>query len=111
MTPAAGTVVLLGPQEFRMNFTTMWQAGCGSVRVVGHRDRPRQGFTPEQFGARKGTHDVKTTHTAKQIIAGALLAGGVVAAGFTVGAGTGQTSTIYGTGGCPVGHYCGLLGR
>lgn len=54
---------------------------------------------------------MKTTETLKQIIAGALLAAGVMAAGFGTGAGTGQTATVYGPGGCPVGHYCGLLGR
>jgi len=56
-------------------------------------------------------HNVKTTQTLKQTIAGALLAGGVVAAGLLAGAGTGHTSPVYGTGDCPVGHYCGLLGR
>jgi hypothetical protein len=54
---------------------------------------------------------VKTIHTLKQIIAGAMLAAGVLAAGLVAGADSGQTSTLYGTGGCPVGHYCGLLGR
>ncbi|WP_156661193.1 hypothetical protein [Mycobacterium sp. 852002-51163_SCH5372311] len=52
---------------------------------------------------------MSTMHGLKQIIAGALLAVGVLAAG--LGAGTGQPSAVYGTGGCPVGQYCGLLGR
>jgi hypothetical protein len=57
----------------------------------------------------KGNIKVKTRHSVMQIVAGALLAAGVLAAG--LGAGTGQTSTVYGPGSCPVGHYCGLLGR
>jgi hypothetical protein len=52
---------------------------------------------------------VSTMHSLKQIIAGALLAAGVLATG--LGAGTGQPSAVYGSGGCPVGHYCALLGR
>ena len=103
---ASAAVLSLEAQEFRMNFVTMWQAVCGSVSVVGHSDRPRQGFTRQQG---KGTTNVNTMRSLKQIIAGALLAGGVVAAGW--GAGTGQTSAVYGPGACPVGHYCGLLGR
>lgn len=65
-----------------MNFATLRQAVCGSLYIM---------------------------QSLKQILAGALLSGGVLAAGLH--AGTGQTSTVYGIGGCPVGHYCGLLGR
>jgi len=54
---------------------------------------------------------VNTIHTLKQTVAGALLAAGVLAAGLIAGADSGQASTVYGPGGCPVGHYCGLLGR
>jgi hypothetical protein len=58
---------------------------------------------------RERNRNVNTMHSLKQIIAGALLACGVVAAGMAVG--TGHTSDVYGSGGCPVGHYCGMLGH
>jgi len=87
-----------------MNFATMWQAACDTVSVVGHSDRPQIHSV-----ARQRNLKVKTRHSVMQIVAGALLAAGVLAAG--LGAGTGQTSIVYGPGSCPVGHYCGLLGR
>ena len=86
---ASAAVLSLEAQEFRMNFVTMWQAVCGSVSVVGHSIGPGRDSLRQQG---KGTTNVNTMRSLKQIIAGALLAGGVVAAGW--GAGTGQTAAV-----------------
>ena len=65
---------------------------------------------PSRFHCHKTKDTDVNTKSLKQTLAGALLAVGIMAAGL-LGAGTGDTSTLYGSSGCPVGHYCGVLGR